>query len=115
SPRPRLLLPTKHMYRIAIWIVVSLCVFPVFGGGMARIINVVDSHTVVIEEQGTRATVKLAGVSVPEPDEASAADFLRRTTSSGWVLVERDAAHPGEAWLYRSPDGLFVNGEMTRA
>jgi len=82
---------------------------------MARIASVIDSRTLVIEDQGTHLTIRLAGVVVPVQDEAQAVDFLRRTTASGWVLVERDAAHPGEAWLYRSPDGLFVNGEMNRA
>ena len=81
---------------------------------MARIVDVVDSHTIVVEEQGLRSTVHLAGVTVAPPDEVQAVEFLRRTTASGWVLVERDNAHPGDAWLFRSPDGLSVNGEMQR-
>jgi hypothetical protein len=85
------------------------------GAGMAHILSIVNSRTIVTEQNGIQATITLAGVVVPPPDEATAADFLRRQTTSGWVLVEPDRAHPGEAWLYRSPDGLFVNGEMMRA
>lgn len=85
------------------------------GAGMAHIINIVDSHTIVMERGGMRETVTLAGVIVPPAEELEATDFLRRQTASGWALVERDPSHPGEAWLYRSPDGLFVNGEMMRA
>jgi len=103
------------MHRFAITFALSFFVFPAFGAGMAHITSVVDSRTLIIEEEGTRLSIRLAGVVVPIQDEAQAVDFLRRTTASGWVLVERDAAHPGEGWLYRSPDGLFVNGEMNRA
>jgi hypothetical protein len=103
------------MHRFAILIALSVSVVPASGAGMARIVDIVDSHTVIIEERGARSSVRLAGVGVPRTDEAVAADFLRRTVASGWVLVERDADRPGEAWLYRSPDGLSVNGEMIRA
>src|SRR3954471_8157355 len=99
------------MHRFAISLAITLCVLPIYGAGMAHIVSVVDSHTLVIEEQHVRVPVRLAGVAVPQSDEAAAVEFLRRTTASGWVLVEHDSAHRDEVWLYRSPDGLFVNGE----
>ena len=102
------------MFRFTISIVISLCVFPVFGAGMARVVSVVDGRTVVVDDRGSRSTVHLAGVAVPSEEDAAAVAYLRRTMSSGWVLVERDA-RTGDAWLYRSPDGLFINGEMMRA
>lgn len=102
------------MFRLTISIVMTLCVFPVFGAGMARVVDVVDGHTVVVEENRARATVHLAGVAVPPDEDVAAAQYLRRTMSSGWVLIERDS-RSGEAWLYRSPDGLFINGELMRA
>ena len=49
----------------------------------------------------------LTGVAVVAADEASAADFLRRMLAGAWVLVE-----DGE--VYRSPDALYINGEMIR-
>lgn len=104
----------ERMFRFTISIVISLCVCPVFGAGMARVVDVVDGRTVVVDAGGSRSTVYLAGVVVPSEEDAVAVAYLRRAMSSGWVLVERDAKS-GEAWLYRSPDGLFINGEMMRA
>ncbi|MGZ7080198.1 MAG: hypothetical protein ACXVJT_12350 [Thermoanaerobaculia bacterium] len=103
------------MKRIAILIVISLSVVPTSSAGMARIVEIVDSHTVITDEQGARSTVHLSGVIVPAGDESTAAEYLRRITASGWVLVERDAVRPGEGFLFRSPDGLSINGEMIRA
>jgi hypothetical protein len=103
------------MHRFAILIVVTLCVVPASAAGMARIVDIIDSRTIILEERGVRSSARLAGVLVPRADEATALDFLRRTTATGWVLAERDADRPGEVWLYRSPDGLSVNGEMIRA
>ncbi len=116
SPSPRLFAyPNNRMKRIAILIVISLCVVPTCGAGMARVVEIIDSHTVLTDEQGVRSSVHLSGVIVPQADESTAADFLRRLTSSGWVLIERDTARRGEAFLFRSPDGLSINGEMIRA
>jgi hypothetical protein len=103
------------MKRIAILIVISLCVVPACHAGMSRIVEILDSHTVITDERGARSTVRLSGVIVPSADESTAADYLRRITASGWVLIERDAARPGEGFLFRSPDGLSINGEMIRA
>jgi hypothetical protein len=118
--RPRLFAyPNNRMQRIAIFIVISLCValsvVPTCGAGMARVVEIIDSHTVLTDEQGARSSVHLSGVIVPQADESVAAGFLRRITASGWVLIERDASRPGEAFLFRSPDGLSINGEMIRA
>lgn len=103
------------MQRIAIFIVFSLCVVSNCVAGMARVVEIIDSHTVLTDEHGVRSSVHLSGVVVPEAEESAAAELLGRITASGWVLIERDAARPGEAFLYRSPDGLSINGEMIRA
>jgi hypothetical protein len=83
-------------------------------GGMVRIVSVVDSNTVTVDELGARSTVVLAGVSVPPSEEAEAAEHLRRTVASGWAMIERDPRDARKAWLYRSPDALSINGEMIR-
>ncbi len=103
------------MKRIVILIVISLGVVPTCSAGMAHIIEILDSHTVITDERGARSTVHLSGVVVPSADESTAADYLRRITASGWVLIERDETRPGEGFLFRSPDGLSINGEMIRA
>jgi hypothetical protein len=75
---------------------------------MVRIVDVVDGRTLVIERNGNRETVQLAGVAIL--DEARAMDLLRWSVVSTWVMLE---AHPGGGWLaFRSPDALFVNREL---
>jgi len=74
---------------------------------MSRVVGVQDSRTILVEFAGRRSVVVLNGVAVVAADEASAADFLRRLLAGAWVLVEG-----GE--VYRSPDALYINGEMIR-
>jgi hypothetical protein len=79
---------------------------------MVRVIDVRDCRTIVIDRSGVAAVVRLAQIVVPPDDEPAATDYLRNTLVSSWVLVETDAR--GESYVYRSPDGLFVNGEVAR-
>ena len=74
---------------------------------MVRVIAVTDSRTIVIDSNGARTSVTLSGVSVATEEESAAADYLRRIVGDAWVYVEG-----GE--VYRSPDALYVNGEMIR-
>ena len=74
---------------------------------MSRVVSVQDSRTILVEFAGRRSVVVLTGVAVVAADEASAADFLCRMLAGAWVLVE-----DGE--VYRSPDALYINGEMIR-
>jgi len=67
-----------------------------------RVARVIDSHTIALDGG---ATVTLRGVDIPPPDEAMAADYLRSLLGNCWVLVEN-----GD--VYRSPDGLYVNGQL---
>ena len=80
---------------------------------MVRVISVKDSHTVVVDNQGVAAEVTLAQVVIPPAEEAAAAAYLRKTLVNAWVMMERDDRG---AYLYRSPDAMFVNGALaTRA
>jgi hypothetical protein len=74
---------------------------------MSRVVAVTDSRTIVVEADGTRSPVVLKGVVVAAEEETAAADFLRRLVSGSWVLVDH-----GD--VYRSPDALYVNAEMSR-
>ena len=74
---------------------------------MARVINVIDSHTITVEVDGRRNAVVLSGVAVSPGEEAAAVEYLHRLVDGAWVYVEG-----GD--VYRSPDGLFVTGEMQR-
>ncbi|HVR39730.1 MAG TPA: hypothetical protein VMU84_11590 [Thermoanaerobaculia bacterium] len=73
---------------------------------MARVIEVRDDATIVVDRNGIRANVRLAGVVIT--DIVSARNLLRWTIGTSWVMVEGDAV----AGVYRSPDALFVNREL---
>ena len=74
---------------------------------MSRVIEVRDSRTILVETAGNPVVVALRGVIVPQGDEIVASKYLRRALDGRWVFVEN-----GE--VYRSPDGLHVNGAMRR-
>lgn len=75
---------------------------------MVRVVDVHDGRTLVIERNGARETIQLAGVAITDEDRA--AELLRWSLVSTWVLLE---AHPrGGHLAYRSPDALFVNREL---
>jgi len=78
---------------------------------MARVAEVVDSRTIVIERGGARTTVRLANVDVPAEAEARAASTLRDAIAGRWALVE---SAPGGVNVYRSPDALFINALVVR-
>jgi hypothetical protein len=71
---------------------------------MARVVHVVDWRTVVVESEGRQTAVTLTNVVVSPVRQLEATRYLETLTGS-WVLVENGN-------VYRSPDGLFVNGEM---
>ena len=81
------------------------CLFalPLSGATMVRVGRVLDSRTIVVDGG---ATVTLRGVDIPPADETMAADYLRSILTNAWVLVENGGD------VYRSPDALFVNGQM---
>lgn len=82
------------------------------GTPMVHVIGVRDSHTIVIDKHGVTAEIKLAQVLVAPADEANAVAWLRESIVNSWVMIETDAQ--GNSWVYRSPDALFVNGELSR-
>lgn len=79
---------------------------------MVRVIDVRDCRTLVVDNRGVAATIHLGQIVVPPGEETIAAAWLRDALVSSWVLVETDTR--GEAYVYRSPDGVFMNGEIAR-
>src|SRR5258708_2550115 len=86
---------------------VSLLV-PSAKANMVRVIDIIDARTIVVDDNGRRTTVVIAGIALSDTETADAAAYLRRLVFGQWVLVE-----PG-GFVYRSPDALSVNGEMAR-
>ena len=79
---------------------------------MVRIIDVVGPRRVVVDRNGVAQTLVLGGVAIPPGEEEAATAYLRKTFVGSWALVETNAG--GEAYLFRSPDALYVNGELAR-
>lgn len=95
-----------------------------------RVSRVVDGDTVVLAIDGVDTTVRLIGVDAPEksdarkaaePFAAESSEFLTNLLAGEEVFVE-DNEGPQKTdrygrhlcYLYRSPDGLFVNIEIIR-
>ena len=95
------------------WIAFSLfAAFQMTAAPMLRVIAVKDSHTIVVDNRGVAADVRLAQVVIAPADEEAASAYLRQSLSNSWVMIESDAT--GAAFVYRSPDALFVNAELAR-
>jgi hypothetical protein len=83
-----------------------------FAAPMMRVTGVKDARTLIVDRGGVASEVKLGDVIIPPGDEAAAVDFLRTKVVERYVMVESNAR--GEAYVYRSPDALFINGELLR-
>ena len=111
--------------------VLSPVAYPVedFSGDIAyRVLRVVDGDTVEIDYQGAVTDVRLIGVDTPEtvhpskPVEAygkEASNFTRNLLLGESVYLRFDVEQTDRygrllAYLYRAPDGLFVNLEIVR-
>lgn len=95
----------------------------------ARVLRVIDGDTVVCRIDAREVTVRLIGVDTPEtvhplkPVEAygrEASLFLTNLLKGEEVYIEREPAMGEDVYgrtllyLYRAPDGLFVNLEIIR-
>lgn len=71
---------------------------------MIRAAGAVDRQTILLEGG---AALRLRGVDLPVDEEPAAREYLQRLVAGRWVYVE-------DGDVYRSPDALFINGEMAR-
>lgn len=100
-----------------------------FSGDIAyRVLRVVDGDTVEIDYQGKATDVRLIGVDTPEtvhpskPVEAygkEASNFTKNLLIGESVYLRFEVDRTDRygrllAYLYRAPDGLFVNLEIVR-
>ena len=95
-----------------------------------KVARVVDGDTIVVVRNGKKTTVRLQGVDTPEtkhphkPVQAygpEASLFLANLLQGEkvYLLPVGDKLHTGKygrliAYVYRAPDGLFVNAEIIR-
>ena len=94
------------------------------------VLRVIDGDTIVIKLMGQDTRVRLIGVDTPEtvhpskpvqPYGPEASLFLRNLLIGERVFLDTDDAQPETdrygralAYVYRVPDGLFVNAELIR-
>lgn len=83
-----------------------------FAAPMVRVIDVKDARTLIVDRAGVAVEVKLGDVVIPAGEETAAIAFLRTKVVERYVMLESNAR--GEAYVYRSPDALFINGELLR-
>jgi hypothetical protein len=79
---------------------------------MLRVISVKNARTLIVDNRGVAAEITLGQVVIAPAEEEAAAAYLRNTLTGAWVMVETDVR--GESYVYRSPDALFINGELSR-
>jgi micrococcal nuclease len=89
-----------------------------------QVVRVVDGHTVVVLTDEKETTLRLVGVTTPaigRPYHDEAKRFAENLLVGESVYLQYDPpASPGEperpahAYLFRAPDGLFVNLEIVR-
>lgn len=88
-------------------IILFLCLAVRVEGAMARVLEVIDGRTIVVERRGERTTIALAGITLT--NEAEARATLTWTLANAWVSIE---SVEGGFFVYRSPDALFLNREL---
>jgi hypothetical protein len=76
-------------------------------GAMVRLAGIENGKTLIVEREGKRERVVLAGVAIL--DDAHARTMLEWTIGTSWLSVEQT---PDGVFLYRSPDALFLNREL---
>jgi len=98
------------------------------GTSLARVTRVVDGDTVKVQIAGQRRTVRYIGMDTPEDVKPGVGVrcFSRRAARQNAALVAgrtvmlRFDSNPRDrygrllAYVYRRPDGLFVNAELVR-
>ena len=92
--------------------VLILSASSLFAAPMVRVIDVKDARTLIVDRAGVAAEVRLGDVVIPPGEEPAAIEFLRGKVVQHFVMLESSSR--GEAYVYRSPDALFINGELLR-
>jgi hypothetical protein len=74
---------------------------------MARVTAVSENATLIVEKDAKSVEVKLAGVEIT--DMLGARELLQWSVVRSWVMLEGTDA---QAYVYRSPDAMFINREL---
>lgn len=83
-----------------------------------EVIRVEDAMSIVVKRNGKQTRISLAGIATPATTSASQAEAILKNLVNGEAIYleyvgDTDASET-EAYVYRAPDGLFVNLELIR-
>jgi endonuclease YncB( thermonuclease family) len=93
-------------HRIILFLLL-LCLAVSAEAAMVRVVEVTNGRTLVVEANGVRGTIQLSGIQIT--DEVQARALLQWTLVNSFAMIELR----GDAfYVYRSPDGLFINREL---
>jgi len=93
---------------------------------MLSVVRIIDGDTIVVKQHGIEKTIRLIGVDTPELTQRQyyaheATMFMRNLLVGEKVYLKTDLKTGlidkyGRtlAYVYRMPDGLFVNAELVR-
>jgi hypothetical protein len=91
--------------KVRLAIITAVFAVSVQAAPMVRVVRVAGPSTIVVVRDNVQTEVKLTGIEITDPQNAMA--FLTWTLGSSWVMVE-------DGKVYRSPDAMFINGELVR-
>ncbi len=98
----------KMTHRIVLFLVL-LCLAMRAEAAMVLVVEVADGRTLVVDRNGQRERLRLAGVEIT--NEVHARALLQWTLAGSWAMVEPR----GDGYfVYRSPDALFINRELVQ-
>ena len=95
-------------FRIILIVVLTFCFAMSAPAAMVRVVDIQEGPTLIVERDGVRSPIRLAGVAVT--NEPGARELLRWTIDRRWVKIEPAAA--GGHLIWRTPDALFINREL---
>ena len=75
------------------------------------VVRIVNGGTIVIEANDQEVEIKLAGVSPAKEYSKETAVFMGNLLKGENVYIVDE---PNQKYIYRAPDGLFVNAEILR-
>lgn len=93
---------------------------------MVTVMSVIDGDTIVVKQYGVKKTIRFIGVNTAEPAYGQyyakeATTFMRNLLKGEKVYLKTDSKSGSTdkhgrtlAYVYRMPDGLFVNAELIR-
>lgn len=95
---------THRILVLIVFLLISRCM----DAGMLRVVSVDDGQTITVEQNGTRVPITLAGITIA--DAVGARNLLDWALGDAWVLIEEQPG--GNHFVWRTPDGMFVNREL---